>query len=128
MLQSSQSGDNWPVIFFIHGGSFKTGSNKKEGPEYIMSLGNIILVQPNYRLGIFGLLSTGDDVLPGNMALKDQVSALKWTNQNIFAFGGDPNRITIAGHSSGAICVHAHTYSPLSKGTHILKLSVQNRM
>ncbi len=77
---------------------------------------NIILVVTNYRLGPLGFLSTGDDVISGNMGLKDQLLALKWTKKNIYAFGGDPDKITLHGHSSGAICVHLHMLSPSSKG------------
>ncbi len=88
---------------------------------------NIILVMPNYRLGVLGFLSTGDTIVPGNMGLKDQTLALKWTKENIYAFGGDPTRITLHGHSSGAMCVHLHTYSPLSKGN-ILKLLINSAL
>lgn len=77
---------------------------------------NIILVMVNYRVDVLGFLSTGDLVVPGNMGLKDQALAMKWTKNNIDKFGGDPNRITLQGHSSGAMCVHLHTFSPLSAG------------
>lgn len=80
---------------------------------------DIVIVIPNYRLGVLGFLSTGDEVIPGNMGLKDQVLALQWTKKNIYRFGGDPNRITLHGHSSGAACVHLHTLSPLSKGKRV---------
>lgn len=76
----------------------------------------IIIVMPNYRLGALGFLSTGDAVISGNMGMKDQVLALQWVKENIHAFGGDPNRITLHGHSSGAMCVHLHTLSPLTVG------------
>lgn len=77
---------------------------------------DIIIVMPNFRVGALGFLSTGDDVVSGNMGLKDQSMALKWVKHNIHFFGGDSNRITIHGHSSGAICAHLHTLSPMSKG------------
>ncbi|XP_022171534.1 esterase FE4-like, partial [Myzus persicae] len=63
-----------------------------------------------------GFASTGDSVLPGNNGLKDQVAALKWIQQNIIAFGGNPNNVTIAGMSAGASSVHFHLISPMSKG------------
>lgn len=78
---------------------------------------DVIFILPNYRQGVLGFLSTGDTVISGNMALKDQLLALKWVNENIYAFGGDPKQITIQGHSSGAMCAHMHTLSPQSNGT-----------
>lgn len=103
-------------ILYIFGGGYKNGNALREGPEFLMSR-NVILVMVTYRLGVLGLLSTGDSVIPGNMALKDQTLAMKWVNENIYEFGGDPHRVTIQGHSSGAMNVHLHTLSPLSRRT-----------
>lgn len=113
--QGIQPGSNIPVLFYIFGGEFKYGGPSIEGPEFIMSK-NIVLVMVSFRIGVLGFLSTGDSVVSGNMALKDQVLAMKWTRENIYDFGGDPWRITIHGHSSGAVCVHLHTLSPRSQG------------
>jgi carboxylesterase type B len=55
-------------------------------------------------------------VAPGNYGLKDQVQALRWIHENIGAFGGNPNKVTIYGHGGGGACVHYHLLSPLSKG------------
>jgi carboxylesterase type B len=63
-----------------------------------------------------GFLSTGDDVLPGNYAMKDQVATLRWVKQNIVAFGGNPDSVTIAGYSAGSISVMLHMVSPMSQG------------
>ncbi|KAJ4438845.1 hypothetical protein ANN_14798, partial [Periplaneta americana] len=63
-----------------------------------------------------GFLSTGDSVIPGNNGLKDQVMALRWIQQNITQFGGDPSNVTIFGESAGATSVHYHMLSPLSRG------------
>lgn len=63
-----------------------------------------------------GFLSTLDDVAPGNWALKDQVAALKWIQENIINFGGNANKVTIFGQSAGGVSVHYHMLSPQSKG------------
>ncbi|KAK7602467.1 hypothetical protein V9T40_008056 [Parthenolecanium corni] len=113
--KNAKEGDNIPVIFYIFGGVFKYGSSLRNGPQHFMTR-DIIIVMPNFRVGALGFLSTGDDVISGNMGLKDQSMALKWVKHNIHFFGGDSNRITIHGHSSGAISAHLQTLSPMSKG------------
>jgi len=97
-FQLPQSRDHrpLPVIVFIHGGSWYLGSGSEYGPSYLLEE-DVILVTMNYRLGVLGFLSTGDDVLPGNNGLKDQALALKWVHANIKEFGGDPGRVTIMG-------------------------------
>ena len=67
-------------------------------------------------MNVPGFLSTGDAVVPGNNGLKDQVMALRWVQQNIAHFGGDPGNVTIFGNSSGGACVHYHMLSPMSEG------------
>nr|AIY68368.1 esterase [Leptinotarsa decemlineata] len=106
-----------PVMFFIYGGGFIEGASVEinYGPDHFMDYG-VIIVTFNYRVGPFGFFSTGDDVIPGNNGLKDQLLALKWTNQYIKYFGGDPNKITIFGQSAGAASVTYHILSPKSKG------------
>lgn len=103
-----------PVLFAIHGGAYQFGS-ALTGPKFLMDH-DVIHVAINYRVGIFGFLSTEDHILPGNMGLKDQSMALRWTWENILAFGGDPRKITIIGISAGAASVHYHYLSPMSKG------------
>lgn len=76
---------------------------------------DIVLVTINYRFGPFGFLSTGTEEAVGNMGLKDQSLALKWIQNNIDAFGGDPSRVTIAGLSAGAYSVTAHMASEMSR-------------
>lgn len=68
----------------------------------------------NYRLGPLGFLSIGTTEYSGNMALKDQLLAIKWTNENIHNFGGDKNQITLYGYSAGSISIHCHILSPRS--------------
>ena len=68
------------------------------------------------RLGAFGFLYTGTDDAPGNLGLHDQILALGWIQDNIHHFGGDPNRVSIFGQSSGSMSVGALLLSPLAKG------------
>merc|ERR1711962_100788 len=106
------------VMVWIHGGNFATGSGALGGyfGNPLVSVGDVILVTINYRLNLFGFLTTGDDALPGNLGLMDQLQALRWVKQNIAAFGGNSNRITIAGSSSGSASVNFMLLSQLSKG------------
>ncbi|KAJ8670093.1 hypothetical protein QAD02_001352 [Eretmocerus hayati] len=104
-----------PVIVYIYGGAFQQGVSEKNEEHYLIDH-DVIYAAMNYRVGILGFLSTGDEVVPGNMGLKDQVLALKWIKENIESFGGDPNRITIIGLSAGAVSVHLHYLSPMSRG------------
>jgi carboxylesterase type B len=73
-------------------------------------------VTVQFRLGVFGFLALNHPEVPGNAALKDQNLALKWVRRNIKRFGGDPQRVTLAGLSSGAHSVTAHMLSPMSAG------------
>lgn len=107
-----------PVIVFIHGGAFFSGSPSPAvlGPQYFMNTGQVIFVTIAYRLGALGFLSTGDQNSPGNFGLKDQSMALNWVKNNVQRFGGNPANVTIMGVSAGAASVHMHMMSPLSKG------------
>ncbi|KAF5304027.1 hypothetical protein FQA39_LY01812 [Lamprigera yunnana] len=107
--------ENLDVIVHIHGGAFVAGCAHIAGPAYLMDK-DIVFVNFNYRLGIFGFLSTEDNEIPGNYGLKDQVFALKWIQDNIEYFGGNPKSVTITGLSAGGASVHYHYLSPLSKG------------
>ncbi|XP_050297427.1 juvenile hormone esterase-like [Anthonomus grandis grandis] len=106
-----------PVMFWIYGGGFRAGSGifKFYGPQNFMDE-NVILVTFNYRLGPLGFLSTGDNIISGNAGLKDQLLALKWVQNNIENFGGDPDKVTIFGESAGGMAVGLHLVSKKSKG------------
>ncbi|XP_026479333.1 esterase FE4-like [Ctenocephalides felis] len=96
-----------PVLFHIHGGGLIAGSGDtvRNAPDWIVER-DIVVVTINYRLGLFGFLSLDIEEAPGNAGLKDQVAALRWVNENIASFGGDPNNVTISGVSAGAVSVN----------------------
>ncbi|RZB39577.1 venom carboxylesterase-6-like, partial [Asbolus verrucosus] len=116
-LQTRDGNISLPVMVFIHGGGFIVGDAilRSYGPEFLVSQG-VVIVTLNYRLGVFGFLSTQDEIIPGNNGLKDQLFALQWVNKNIHLFGGDPAKVTIFGQSAGAASVGYHLISPKSQG------------
>ncbi|CAK1585684.1 unnamed protein product [Parnassius mnemosyne] len=107
----------FPVMFYIHGGGLVSGSGNDDmyGPEFLVRHG-VILVTFNYRLEVLGFLCLDTKDVPGNAGMKDQVAALRWVNENIANFGGDPKNITIFGHSAGGCSVTYHLISPMTKG------------
>jgi para-nitrobenzyl esterase len=112
-----------PVMVWIYGGGFRAGatSEPRQDGEHLAQKG-VVVVSMNYRLGIFGFFShpqlTAESPhhASGNYGLLDQAAALKWVHDNIVAFGGDPNNITIFGESAGSFAVSALMASPVSKG------------
>lgn len=104
------------VMFWIHGGGFTMGDAVADRFSRLVTDFDVIAVTAQYRLGPFGFLSTGDDVVPGNNALKDLIMALEWIKDNIQRFGGDPYDVTIFGVSAGGACASALALSPLTKG------------
>uniref|UniRef100_A0A3Q2WEF2 Neuroligin 2b n=2 Tax=Haplochromini TaxID=319058 RepID=A0A3Q2WEF2_HAPBU len=105
-----------PVMLFIHGGSYMEGSGNMFDGSVLAAYGNVIVVTMNYRLGVLGFLCTGDQSAKGNYGLLDQIQALRWLNENIGHFGGDPERITIFGSGAGAACVNLLILSHHSEG------------
>ena len=106
-----------PVMFWIHGGALIHGSNRfgVQGPQDYMDR-EVIIVTVNYRLGPFGFLSLGSSEVSGNAGFYDQNLALQWVNQNIEAFGGDKDSVTLFGESAGALSVNVQFLSPMSEG------------
>ncbi|CAL8082993.1 unnamed protein product [Orchesella dallaii] len=109
------NGAGLPILFWIHGGAFSAWSGDGYDGKYFVDE-NVIVVTINYRLGPLGFLTFGDDEIPGNLGLKDQLLALKWVKKNIDSFGGDPNKVTIGGFSAGGASAHYHILSHQSKG------------
>lgn len=108
------------VLFFIHGGMGVFGSGNLNGAE--LARKGIIVVTMNYRLGLFAgmghpeLSAESAHRSCGTYGMLDLIAALRWVRTNIAAFGGDPAKVTIAGHSSGASAMHYLVTSPVAKG------------
>ena len=120
---SAASGAKLPVMVWIYGGGFVGGSSAMpitSGTQFAKQ--GVILVAANYRVGRFGffafpaLSQEHPDEPKGNYAYMDQIAALKWVQQNIAAFGGDPNNVTIFGFSAGGVSVHSLLTSPIARG------------
>ncbi|KFZ08225.1 hypothetical protein V502_09478 [Pseudogymnoascus sp. VKM F-4520 (FW-2644)] len=107
-----------PVLFWIHGGGFVTGSAADAGTDggNLASREDIVVVQIQYRLNTLGFLAIPGTTVTGNYGIADQINALQWVIKNIASFGGDPNQITIGGDSAGAGSVRALLGSPPANG------------
>jgi para-nitrobenzyl esterase len=117
----AKAGDELPVYFFIHGGGFGLGSDSQfiyDGTA--LAKEGIVVVTINYRLGAMGFFSSNETMrlynTTGNWGILDQIQALKWVQNNIAAFGGDPSKVTIGGESAGSFSVSALILSPKAKG------------
>ncbi|XP_011194065.2 juvenile hormone esterase [Zeugodacus cucurbitae] len=107
-----------PVVVYIHGGAnvMGTASTKYSGSPQNLLDADIVMVGVNFRLDAFGFLSMGTPEANGNFGYFDQVLALKWVQEHIRNFGGDPTRVTLLGMSAGSMAISLHLASPLSKG------------
>jgi para-nitrobenzyl esterase len=120
---AKSSSERRPVYVYLYGGGFSEGSGAV--PVYDgggLAKKGLVVVTINYRVGVLGFLAypeltrESDHRASGNYGLLDQIAALEWVRENIARFGGDPNRVTIAGQSAGGMSVHDLTASPLAKG------------
>lgn len=120
---SAAPGAKLPVMVWIYGGGFVFGSSAMPittGTQFAKH--GVVLVAANYRVGRLGFLAfpalskERPDELKGNYAYMDQIAALKWVQQNIAAFGGDPNNVTIFGFSAGGVSVHSLLTIPMARG------------
>ncbi|XP_061424917.1 LOW QUALITY PROTEIN: thyroglobulin [Lethenteron reissneri] len=109
---------NASVLVFFPGGdnSFGGSAQGPLDPSYLAALGDIIVVTANYRLGLFGFLSTGDEAAAGNWGLLDQQAALRWVRDHAALFGGSAGAVTVAGDRSSADNVGLHLVAPGSRG------------
>jgi para-nitrobenzyl esterase len=118
-IPNPPAGQRLPVMVWIHGGAFANGSGDIYDARRLVARGNIIVVTLNYRLGALGFLAhpaLGDNGDVGNYGFADQQAALRWVRDNIANFGGDPQKVTIAGESAGAMSVCDHLVAPGSAG------------
>nr|XP_020845142.1 pyrethroid hydrolase Ces2e-like [Phascolarctos cinereus] len=105
-----------PVMVWIHGGALTGGAAFLYDGSILSATQNVVVVTIQYRVGILGFFSTGDEHAPGNWGYLDQVAALRWVQKNIAHFGGDPILVTIFGESAGGTSVSSQVLSPMSKG------------
>ncbi len=119
---SVEPGHGRPVMVFIHGGGFTSGSGSVflyRGGALVRN-GDAVVVTINYRLGALGFLGHRDladpDGLVGNWGIQDQLAALRWVRDNIAVFGGDPSAVTIFGESAGGFSVATLLGTPAAKG------------
>ncbi|XP_057566719.1 liver carboxylesterase-like isoform X8 [Hippopotamus amphibius kiboko] len=104
-----------PVMVWIHGGGLVVGGASTYDGLALSAHENVVVVTIQYRLGIWGFFSTGDEHCRGNWGLLDQLAALHWVQENIAHFGGDPGSVTIFGESAGGASVSILVLSPLAK-------------
>ncbi|XP_057610155.1 pyrethroid hydrolase Ces2e-like isoform X2 [Chionomys nivalis] len=112
----AREGSNLPVMVWIHGGALVIGMASMYDGSILAATEDVVVVTIQYRLGVLGFFSTGDQHARGNWGYLDQVAALRWVQQNIAHFGGNPDLVTIFGQSAGGASVSSQVVSPLSKG------------
>ncbi|XP_028304432.1 carboxylesterase 5A-like [Gouania willdenowi] len=105
-----------PIMVWIHGGGFLIGSASTYDGSALAAHQDVVVVVIQYRLGVLGFLSTGDENMSGNFGMLDQIQALMWIKEHIHNFGGNPDLVTIFGESAGGISASALLLSPLSHG------------
>src|SRR5216683_62402 len=110
-----------PVLVWIHGGGWLIGSGRLHDGTSLATLGDVVVVTLNYRLGAFGFLHLAEldgeaYAASGNCGILDQVAALQWVQDNIAAFGGDPHRVTVFGESAGAMSIGTLLALPAAQG------------
>ncbi|WP_068276610.1 carboxylesterase/lipase family protein [Aldersonia kunmingensis] len=123
VVAPTQPGPPRPVMVFIHGGAYISGSsaNRLYRGHHLVKRGDIVYVSINYRIGGLGYIdfrgfSTPDNEFDVNCGLRDQVAALQWVRDNIAEFGGDPDNVTIFGESSGGNAVTTLMCTPSAHG------------
>ncbi|XP_030760934.1 neuroligin-4, X-linked-like [Sitophilus oryzae] len=114
--ESSTHSRTYPVIVYLHGESFEWNSGNPYDGSVLAAYGKVIVITLNFRLGILGFLKVEPEEakIQSNFGLVDQLAALLWIKANIEAFGGDPTKVTLMGHGTGAVCASLLTISPMA--------------
>ncbi|CAO2610070.1 Acylcarnitine hydrolase [Lemmus lemmus] len=112
----AREGSNLPVMVWIHGGALVGGMASMTDGSTLAAIEDVVVVTIQYRLGVLGFFSTGDEHVRGNLGYVDQVAALRWVQKNIAHFGGNPDLVTIFGEYAGGTSVSSLVVSPMSKG------------
>ncbi|KAJ2943848.1 hypothetical protein O0L34_g8175 [Tuta absoluta] len=107
---------NLSVVVLVHGGGYLSGFGNRQTPKDMVRDKKLIYVTFNYRLGVHGFLCLGTADVPGNAGMKDMVALLRWVKKNIASFGGNPDDVTIDGHSSGSSSVDLLLLSKATEG------------
>ncbi|XP_032751429.1 pyrethroid hydrolase Ces2e-like isoform X1 [Rattus rattus] len=107
---------NLPVMVWLHGGALVMGMASMYDGSRLAATEDVVVVATQYRLGILGFYSTGDEYARGNWGFLDQTASLRWVQQNIANFGGNPDSVTLFGQSAGGTSVSFHVVSPMSQG------------
>jgi para-nitrobenzyl esterase len=113
-----------PVMVWVHGGSYVSGAGDLGGYDAAALAGEqrVVVVTVTYRLGVLGFLGDGSDARPANLGLLDLVEALRWVHACIGGFGGDPDLVTVFGHSSGADAIAHLLLTP--DGEHVVRRAI----
>ena len=113
---SSSSDALFPIMVWIHGGSYVGGSASQYDGSILAAKNEIIIVTVNSRLGVLGFFNLPKGNIKGNYGFLDQLAALRWVKEHIIYFGGNSDKVALAGVSSGASSVSLLSISPLSQG------------
>jgi neuroligin len=105
----------YPVMIYIHGGNFDHGSGNIFAGHMLSASQEVVVVTFNYRLGLLGFLATADNASAGNYGMLDMVQAINWVRENVRAFNGDPDKITLFGPGAGAASAGLLALSPLTR-------------
>ncbi|KAM7295769.1 cholinesterase [Ixodes scapularis] len=104
-----------PVLVLLYGRDLENGWNGAYDGSMLASMGDVVVVVPNFRLGVFGFLNAASSDAPGNVALLDQALAFHWIKENIASFGGNSSEVTLLGHGSGATSAGYHLLNQRDK-------------
>ena len=116
-----------PVLIIFEGTDFSK-SNRTPLPGQALAKDGVVIVTVNYRVNVFGFLCLGIPEARGNLGLLDQYFSIVWVRENIHAFGGDPEKITLFGNLAGAVSVSLHMTSPRTAGKILKKTNLNDNV